>query len=264
MNIFKFETGKRLATTLIWIVSVGFFIYITFAFFESFQGAAFSDILDNFPEAFKRAFGLTHDLSTILGFFGLIGIYLFLAGAIFSSHLGLNAVSVEERDLTADFLISKPVTRNRILTAKISAGLVHLVIFNIAMGLICWAGMESFGGGQDYSMKAFLLIMGGLFIFQLLFYAIGLIISVLLKRMDSPLPFSLGLSVGLYIMYSFESVIADTPLKYLVPYDYFDLAYIIENEAFKTYGLVVSLAVITAGIVGGYILYNRRDIATAM
>ena len=264
MNIFTYEIKKRLATTLIWIVSLGIFIYITFAFFESFQGTGFTDILDSFPDAFKKAFGLEQDLSTILGYFGFVGIYLFLAGAIFSSHLGLNAVSVEERDLTADFLISKPVKRNRIMTAKISAGLVHLALFNIAMGLTCWAGMESFGGGQDYSMKAFLLIMGGLFIFQLLFYAVGLLISVLLKRMDSPLPFSMGLSIGLYILYSFESVIADTPLKYLVPYDYFDMGYIIDNEAFKTSGLVISLAVIAVGIVGGYILYNRRDIATAM
>lgn len=263
MNIFKYETRKRLLTTLIWIVSLGFFIYVTFAFFESFQGSAFTDILDSFPEAFKKAFGLEQDLSNILGYFAFIGIYLFLAGAIFSSNLGLNAVSVEERDQTADFLISKPVKRNRIVTAKLLAGLSHLVIFNIAMGLICWAGMESFGGGQEYSAKAFLLIMGGLLIFQVLFYAVGFLISVLLKRMDSPLPFSLGLSIGLYVLYSFESVLKDTPVKYLVPYDYFNMNYIIENEAFKTSGLAISLAVIVISIIAGYILYNRRDIATA-
>ncbi|AKG52991.1 ABC transporter permease protein putative [Dehalogenimonas sp. WBC-2] len=264
MNIYKYELSKRLGTSLIWIVSLGAFIYLTFAFFESFQGSAFTDILGNFPDAFKKAFGLEQDLSTILGYFAFIGIYLFLAGAIFSSNLGLNAVSVEERDLTADFLISKPVTRNRIVTAKLLAGLTHMLVFNIAMGLVCWAGIESFGGGQEYSMNAFLLIMAGLFIFQLLFYAIGFIISVLLKRMDSPLPFSLGLSVGLYILYSFDAVIKDTPIKYLVPYDYFNLGYIIENEAFKTSGLVISIGVIVLSVAAGYVLYNRRDIATAM
>ena len=264
MNIFKYEVMKRMGTTLIWILSLGVYIYATFAFFEAFQGSAFTDILANFPDAFKKAFGLERDLSTILGYFAFIGIYLFLAGAIFSSNLGLNAVSVEERDLTADFLVSKPVTRNRIVTAKLLAGLTHLLLFNIAMGLVCWAGIESFGGDQEYSMNAFLLVMAGLLIFQLFFYAIGFIISVLLKHMDSPLPFSLGLSVGLYILYSFDAVIRDTPIKYLVPYDYFNLGYIIENEAFKTSGLVISVGVILLSVAGGYVLYNRRDIATAM
>lgn len=264
MNIFKYEVLKRLGTTLIWIVSLGLFIYVTFAFFESFQGSSFTDLLEGFPDAFKKAFGLEQDLSTILGYFSFLAIYLFLSGAIFSSNLGLNAVSVEERDLTADFLISKPVTRNRIVTAKMLAGLVHLLLFNVAMGLICYAGIESFRGDQEYSMQAFLLIMGGLFIFQLLFYAVGFILSVLMKRMDSPLPFSLGLSIGLYVLYSFDAVLQDTPIKYIVPYDYFNPGDIITNEAFQTTGLVISIGVIMLSVAAGYVLYNRRDIATAM
>ncbi|MDV2989653.1 MAG: ABC transporter permease subunit [Dehalogenimonas sp.] len=264
MNIFKYEVFKRLGTTLIWIVSLGLFIYATFAFFESFQGSSFTDLLDGFPDAFKKAFGLEQDLSTILGYFSFLAIYLFLAGAIFSSNLGLNAVSVEERDLTADFLISKPVTRNRIVTAKLLAGLVHVLLFNVSMGLVCYAGIESFSGGQEYSMQAFVLIIAGVFIFQLLFYAVGFILSVLMKRMDSPLPFSLGLSIGLYVLYSFDAVLEDTPIKYLVPYDYFNPGYIITNEAFQTTGLVISIGVILLSVTAGYILYNRRDIATAM
>ncbi|TFG47141.1 MAG: hypothetical protein E4H31_00405 [Dehalococcoidia bacterium] len=264
MNIFKYEVSKKLLSTLIWIVSLGVFVYITFAFFQSFQGSSFTDILDSFPDAFKKAFGMDQDLSTILGYFAFVGIYLFLAGAIFSSNLGLNAVSVEERDLTADFLISKPVTRARIVTAKLLAGLSHLLIFTVAMGLVCFAGMETYGGGQEYSMNAFLLIMVGLFILQVLFFAFGFWLSVLMKRMDSPLPFSMVLSIGLYVLYSFDSIIKDTFIKYLVPYDYFDLGYIIENEAFNTSGLAISIGVIVVSIVSGYLLYNRRNIATAM
>lgn len=264
MNIFRYEFRKRLVSTLIWVVSLGVYVYFTFAFFESFSGTGMLDLLDSFPDALKKAFGLDQDLTTILGYFAFVGIYLFLAGAIFSSHLGFNAVSVEERDLTADFLIAKPVTRNRIVTAKILAGLGHLLIFNASMGLVSFLGMESFKGGQEYSMTTFLLIIAGLFIFQVLFFSFSFLLSVTLKRMDSPLPFSLGLSIGFFILYSFDSLLRDTPLKYLVPYDYFDLGYIIENGAFKASGLALSLGVIAVSLIAGYALYNRRNIATAM
>jgi ABC-2 type transport system permease protein len=89
-------------------------------------------------------------------------------------------------------------------------------------------------------------------------------LSVVLKRMDSPLPFSLGLSIGLFVLYSFDTLIRDTPLKYLVPYDYFDLGYIIENGVIKASGMALSLGIIAASLIAGYALYNRRNIATAM
>ena len=264
MNIYRYEFRKRLGSTLIWVVSLGVYTYFTFAFFQSFNDPSMLELLDSFPDAFKKAFGLDQDLSSILGYFAFVGIYLFLAGAIFSAGLGLNAVSVEERDLTADFLIAKPVTRNRIVTAKLLAGLTHILIFNLSMGLVSYFGMESFKGEQSYAMSTFLLIMGGLFIFQVLFFSFSFLLSVLMKRMDNPLPFSLGLSIGLFVLYSFDALIKDTPIKYLVPYDYFDLGYIIQNDAFKASGLIISLVVIAASIVAGYSLYNRRNIATAM
>ncbi len=264
MNIYRYEFRKRLVSTLIWVVSLAVYVYFTFAFFESFAGTGMLDLLDSFPDALKKAFGLDQDLTTILGYFAFVGIYLFLAGAIFSSYLGFNAVSVEERDLTADFLIAKPVKRNRIVTSKLLAGLSHLLIFNVAMGLVSYIGMESFKGSQEYSMSTFLLIMAGLFLFQALFFTFSFLLSVVLKKIDSPLPFSLGLSIGLFVLYSFDTLIRDTPLKYLVPYDYFDLGYIIENGALKASGLALSLGIIAASLIAGYALYNRRNIATAM
>jgi ABC-2 type transport system permease protein len=264
MNIFKYEVKKNLLSTLIWIVSLGVFIFFYFSFFETFNNPAFSQLLDNFPDAYKKAFGMDQDLTTVLGYFSFVGSFMFLAAAIFSSNLGLKAVSVEERDLTADFLIPKPVTRVKITTAKLLAALTHMLIFHLLTSLVCLASIETYRDGQGYSFYAFILIMLGLLIFQLLFFTIGFVVSVLLKRLDSPLPFSLGLSIGLYVLYAFDTLIQDTFIKYLVPYDFFDMGYIVENEAFKAYGLVISFGFIVAGVVSGYILYNRRNIATAM
>lgn len=264
MNIYKYETIKKLISTSIWIVSLGVFIFIFYSVFETMGSSAMTDMLDEFPEAFLKAFGMNDNFSTIIGYTAMISIYIVLCGAIFSCNLGLNAVSVEERDLTADFLIPKPITRNRILTTKLLAALTHMLIFSIINSVVCYAGIKVFNNGQEYSFPTFFLMMLGIFIIQVLFFTIGLFISVILKKMGSPLSFSLGLSFGLFILNSFDTILENTFIKYFIPYDYFEFGYIIENTAFKTYGVVVSIGLIIAFISVSYLLYNKRNIATAM
>ena len=264
MNIIIYEIRKRLLSTFAWIVLIVLFTWMSMAMFEAFADDSITAMFNNFPDAFKKAFGMDSDLSKILGYFGFIGVYIFLCGAIFACNLGLNAVSLEERDLTADFLISKPITRSKILSLKLAAALVHLLLYNLLIGLCCFAFVEAYKGGQEYSLEAFLLIFLGLFIFMLLFFSLGLFISVALRRMESSLPFSLGISFGLYILGSFDSLLDKTFLRYLIPYDYFEIQHIVENAAFKTYGLITSIALIALFTGAGYWLYRRRNIATAM
>lgn len=264
MNIYKYEVKKKLISTFIWILSLAVFLFIFYSMFEVMSSNDMRAMLDQFPEAFLKAFGMSDDFSTVLGYTAMVGIYIVLCGAIFSSGLGLNAVHIEERDMTADFLISKPITRNKIMTAKILAALTHILIFTILNSLMCYIGIEAFKGSQDYSFSTFLLMMLGIFIIQVLFFAMGLFISVALKKMSSPLAFSMGLSFGFFILNSFDTILEDTFIKYLIPYDYFEFSYIIKNGAFKAYGLIISLSLIIAFTIGSYLLYNKRNISTAM
>ena len=264
MNIYKYETRKKIIPTSIWIICLGFFIFIFYSIFETMGSSVMTDMLDEFPEAFLKAFGMSDNFSTIIGYTAMICIYIVLCSAIFSCNLGLNMVSVEERDLTADFLIPKPITRNRILTTKLLAALTHMLIFSVMNSIICYTGIEIFKNGQEYSFLTFLLMMLGIFIIGVLFFTIGLFISVILKKMGSPLSFSLGLSFGFFILNSFDTILEGTFIKYFIPYDYFEFGYIIENTAFKTYGIFISIGLIITFISSSYLLYNRRDIATAM
>lgn len=264
MNIYFFEVKKNMMLTLIWVASIAVFIFVFYSVFETMSSGTMDEMLQQFPEEFLKAFGMQNDFSTVLGYTSMVGVYIALFGAIFSSGLGLNAVSIEERDMTADFLISKPVTRNKIMTTKILASFTHILIFALANALVCYAGIEIFASGVEYSFQAFFLMMLGIFILQVLFFAIGLFISVALKKMASPTAFSMGLAFGFFVLNSFDTILKDTIVRYFVPYDYFEFQYIIDNSAFKTYGLIVSLVLIAILTFGSYILYNKRNIATAM
>ncbi len=264
MNIYLFEVKKKIVSTLIWVGSIAIFLLFFYSVFETMNNVAMNEMLEQFPEAFLKAFGMQDDLSTVEGYTAMVGVYLALFGAIFSSGLGLNAVHIEERDMTADFLISKPVTRIKIMTTKILAAMTHMLFFAGANAMICYVSVEIFAANEVYSAKVFWLIMLGIYILQVLFFAAGLLISVALKKLGSPTAFSMGLAFGFFILNSFDTILEDTIIKYFVPYDYFNFQQIIEDVGFKLYGLIISLALIVAFTAASYVLYSKRNISTAM
>ncbi len=264
MNIYLFEVKKKIVSTLIWVASIAVFLLFFYSVYETMNNVAMDEILKQFPEAFLKAFGMQDDLSTVEGYTAMVGVYLALFGAIFSSGLGLNAVSVEERDMTADFLISKPATRVKIMTAKIAASFSHILFFAAFNAMICYVSIEIFATDVAYSAKIFWLMMLGIFILQILFFAAGLFISVIMKKMGSPNAISMGLAFGFFVLNSFDTILEDTIIRYFVPYDYFNFQQIIKDAAFRPYGLIISLVLIVVFTALSYVFYGRRNISTAM
>ena len=132
------------------------------------------------------------------------------------------------------------------------------------MVAITLGSIELYAPDKAFSLETYFMIIGGLFLLELLFLALGLFLSVTLKRIDSPLPFSMGISIGFYMLNAFDTLLKDTILRYFIPFDYFDAAYIVENETFQTHGMVISSVLIVGMSVAGYLLYQKRNIATAM
>ncbi len=94
--------------------------------------------------------------------------YITLCGSIQAMNLGTSMLSKEVRDKTADFLLTKPVSRSEIMTAKLLAALTSLVITN-GMYLIISSIMASAVTSEAYSVKTFLMISITLFFIQLMF-----------------------------------------------------------------------------------------------
>ena len=104
------------------------------SFYPSFAKDAeeFTKIMEGYPEAIRNALGVNlGNFFTILGFYCFPLSFITLCGAIQAMNLGTSIVSKEVREKTADFLLTKPVTRTTVLTAKLLAAFVSLVITNI-------------------------------------------------------------------------------------------------------------------------------------
>ena len=114
MNMFLHELKAYRKSTIIWTCSLIALVVLFLSMFPTFskEADAFKEIMEGFPEPVRKALGLSVDsMSSILGFYSYIFLYITLCGAIQAMNLGTSIVSKEVREKTADFLLTKPVTR---------------------------------------------------------------------------------------------------------------------------------------------------------
>ena len=167
-----------------------------------------NEALASFPPEFRAAFGLGDiDLSTVLGFFSLIYLLLQILLSIQAASYGFSLVSIEERELTADFLLTKPVARPWIMTSKLLAALAGIALTQVVVWVSTFGVINTFKGGRTYDPGLLLRMLLGLIVFQLFFLSVGLVISLLVKRVRSVTPYAMALGFGLYVLSAFGDML---------------------------------------------------------
>ncbi len=262
-NIYRHEFRTRLKSVVIWSLAVTLLLGFYFSLFPVFadQAALMNQMLAKFPPEMRAAFGLDRmDLSTVLGFYSFIFLFAQLCLAIQASNYGFGLVSIEESELTADFLLSKPVSRTQVLTSKLLAALTSLTITNGVVWLSSFAAISLFRGEREYELRPLLLLLLSIVIFQLFFLSVGLVVSLLVKRVRSVTPYALGLGFGAYVLSAFSGVFGVVALELITPFKHIDAAYIVQHGAYDTPLVLLNTAVSLVSLAASYWLYVRRDI----
>lgn len=263
MNVFQHEFKTHLRSVITWSVAVAALIFVYVSLFSSFAKDAelLNEMMANFPEELLTAFGLTGiDLSTVLGYFGFVFLFAQICLAIQAANYGFSLVSIEEREWTADFLLAKPVGRTQILTSKLLAALSGLTITNIVVWISSFGFINLFKGDAMYETNSLLLLLLSIVVFQLFFLTVGLVVSLLVKRIRSVTPYSMALGFGMYVLSVFGDMLGESALEKITPFKHFDPNYIIQHGAYDVPLVLISVSVIVISLVGSYVLYTRRDI----
>lgn len=261
MNIFLHELKAYRKSIIIWTCSMAALSAMFIFIFSSAAGDLDSvkNILSNVPEAARKILSIYVDsISTLEGFYSFVFVYIVLCGAIQAMNLGTSIISKEIREKTADFLLTKPVNRERILTFKLLAALASLLITNIVY-LIITVTM-TLTVKSEFSMKIFLMISITLFFVQLMFLSLGVIVSVIAGKIKSVISISLSTVFGFFIISALGSVIGDKAVRYISPFKYFDTAYIIKNAAYETSFIITGIIFVIATISISYLVYTKKDI----
>lgn len=263
MNIYLHEFRMNIRSVVTWSIGIFLLILIYMSVFSSFaiDAEVLNEMMAEFPEEFLTAFGMNGvDLSSVLGYFGIITLFVQLCVAIQASNYGFSLVSVEERELTADFLLTKPVGRPRILTSKLLAAISGLAITASVVWISSFVLISVFRDGRPYDTKTLVLLLLTIVFLQLFFLSVGMLLSLFKRRIRSVTPYSMGLVFGLYILSAFSGMIGDDKLSNVTPFKHFEANYIVANGALDGPLVLLSVSVIIIAVVGSYILYARRNI----
>ncbi|MDC0558840.1 ABC transporter permease [Candidatus Izimaplasma bacterium] len=265
MNIYKFELKMLIKSMVVWSlgISAGLMFYVSFYPLMATDTDAFNQLMADFPPEFLAFFGMGGELSfsSLIGYFVLTFGMIQIPIAIQAANYGLNMLSVEERELTADFLLSKPIKRSTIFFSKLLASLTSLTVVNIAVSISSITILLIF---QDETLpwKAIILLLSSTVFFQLFFVGTGMLISVSVKKIRSVMPFSMALGFGLYIINSLGEMFTSNLFKVFSPYGHFKPGYIIVEGSYHIGFTIVSFCVIIGTLVASYFLYLRRNIAS--
>ncbi|MFJ7951737.1 ABC transporter permease subunit [Lysinibacillus sp. NPDC096418] len=262
MNIFIHELKAYRKSTFVWTISLIAVVVLFMSMFPSISKeiVEFTKLLEGFPEPVRKALGLEiESFGSILGFYSYMFLYLTLCGAIQAMHIGTSIVSKEVRDKTADFLLTKPISRTTILTAKLWAALTTLVITNVVF-FIGASIMVAQVSTESYSVKSFLMISMTLFFTQLIFLSLGIVVSIIFPKIKSVLTVSLGTVFTFFIIGLLVSTTDDDIKRYLTPFKYFDSAYIIENSSYEISFMLTGVGIIVISLIASFIIYTKKDI----
>lgn len=257
----------KIKSIITWSLGVALMVFIYLSIFSSIEIDAklLNEMMSSFPEEFLIAFGMTDiDMSTILGFFGLIFLFIQICLAIQAANYGFSLVSVEETDLTADFLLAKPVGRTKIMTSKLLAAITGLTITNLVLWISSFVFLRMYSGGGQFETKPVVYLLLSVAVFQLFFLTVGMLISLLVKRVRSVTPYSMALVFGLYVLNAFGGMIGEDKLEIISPFKHFEPNYILKHAAYDLPLAWISVAAIVISVAGSYVLYSRRNIRSAV
>jgi ABC-2 type transport system permease protein len=241
---------------------------MAFAFLSIFHSFA-SDVeqakslLSAYPQAVLSALNLQIGIFfTIYGFFAYLLTFIWLAGAIQAMNLGISVLSKEISGKTADFLLSKPVTRARMMTEKLAAVLSLIVLTNIVFAISAYISAKIFSP-TGFDGKIFFLIAGTLFFIQLVFLFLGFLLGAIVPKIKTVAAYSLPIVFSFFILSAFGSVIGKKEVDYFTPFKYFNTTYIVDHSFYEPKYLWMILGIVIFCSVTSFLVYLRKDIQAA-
>ncbi len=265
MNILYQELKMSAASMLSWTGALVLFVFFFMFMYPpiSKDAAIIENILSNFPLELRRALGITTlNLSQLLGFYGFIFVYVLLIGSIYAMKSGMSVLSEEIRSKTVDFLLSKPVSRKTVVSAKILSVLSNLIVQNIIFIITSYLIVSAYQE-KSFDTAAFILLDLSLIQVQLFFAAIGFILSVIIKKLKSVLPITLAVVFVFFILQMLSESLNDPKLVYITPFSYFNAADIINNGGYHLSFLIINLLIILVFTGSTYLIYLRKDLPSA-
>lgn len=259
MTILKLELKQGRNALILWTAVIVFMLCICILIYPE-MGSQMTELSSAFANmgGFSAAFGMDKiNFGEFMGFFSVeCGNILGLGGAFFAALLGISALAKEEKEHTAEFLLTHPVSRKKVVLQKGLSVLIQILILNAAAVFIC--ALSAFAIGERPDAGSLALLFLAYLIMQIETAAVCFGISAWLSS-GGP-----GIGLGCAALFYFLNLISNLTegakfLKFLTPFGYTDGADILLNGHLETEYVAVGILFTAAGIAAAFWNYCRKD-----
>lgn len=261
MTIIKHELKRGRRAFIIWTGAIGFLLAVCVFLFPEMKGQMES-ISEMFAGmgAFASAFGMDRlNFGTLSGYYAIeCGNVLGLGGAFFAALTAAGMLAGEERDRTAEFLLTHPVSRRRVTAEKLAALMIMISAMNLTIYLLAILSMGLIG--EAIPWKETNLLHLAYYLMQLSLAGICFGISAFLRKGSA------GVGIGIAVMMYFLNLIGNITesadfLKYITPFGFCDGADIVAEGKLNLVMVAIGLGLGALGIAAAFWHYERKDIA---
>ena len=262
MKILLHETKRSRWSLLIWTAVISFMLGITVLIYPE-MAPQMNEMTDMFADmgSFTAAFGMDQlNFGEFMGYFAVeCGNVLGLGGALFAGITGITALVKEERDRTAEFLLTHPVSRTEVVKGKLLSVLAQISVLNLVVMGVCTLGVVAIGEKAALTAAFFLLFLA-YYLLQLEIACITFGISAFLKK--GGVAVGLGVGFGFYFLNILSNLTEEAEvLKYITPFAYCEGSYIVENKALDIPYITVGGGLTAIALIAGFWYYRRKDIS---
>ena len=260
MTILKHELRRNRVPFWIWTGAIGFLLAVCIFLFPEMKGEmeGVSEVFSSMG-AFTAAFGMDRlNFGTLNGYYAIeCGNVLGLGGAFFAALLAAGMLCKEEKERTAEFLLTHPVSRARIVTEKLAAVLLLITVMNLIIYALAVGSILAIG--ESVPWRELNLQHLAYWLLQLEIAGICFGVSAFLRRGSA------GVGLGIAVMLYFMNLIANITdsaafLKDLTPFGYCDGAEIVSTGSLDFKRLAIGAVLFAAGIAAAFWNYTRKDI----
>ena len=262
MNIFWREMKANRTSLILWSMGVLFMVGTGMMKFTSLSstGMSLNDFMEDMPKSLQAIMGNNSlDLSSAIGYYGVLYLYLVVMASIHATMLGATIISKEERDKTIEFLLVKPISRSKMITSKFVAAFIQIVLLNVVTLVSSILIVQAYAEGEDVKGDIEIMMLG-MFILQVIFLVIGTAISSIVKKSKTAASLSTGILLITFILsvaINMNSKLEN--LKYFTPFKYFE-ANRLMSDGFEAIYIILSISLIVVLTAITYIFYQKRDL----
>lgn len=260
MTLIRHELRQGKTALMVWTVSIAFLLVVCVMLYPEMKGDMDS-VGDMFASmgSFTEAFGMDKvNFGSLEGFYAVeCGNILGLGGAFFAAFCAVAVLAKEEKDHTAEFLLTHPVSRAQIVTEKLIAVMLQIVILNV---LILAAALISIAAiGEEIMWKELLLLHLAYFLLQVELAGICFGVSAFLRKG------SLGIGLGIATIMYFLNLISNISdeaefLKYITPFGYAEGTDIVTDASLDGGLVALGMLFCLIGIGAAFWQYCRKDL----